>query len=160
MALLFCDAVCLLITPFLTKTERSVTSVTALGSYDPKNIPFLLKVPVLSSVSILDYNSFAAVGLGDIVLPGFLVAYCYRFDVQVDSSGIYFLASTLAYSYGLLLTFLAAIFWQTCQSTLLYLVPCILITILTVALCRKEVMIFWTGTGTEENHSLLKESKE
>nr|XP_060618568.1 signal peptide peptidase-like 2B [Anolis sagrei ordinatus] len=160
---LFYDAVCLFITPFLTKTGRSVTDVTALGSYDSEKIPFLLKVPILSPASIMD-NSFTVAGLGDVVLPGFLVAYCHRFDVQVDSSGVYFLASTLAYSYGLLVNFIATTLLQTNQSTLLYLVPCILITILTVAASRKEVVIFWAGMGAEEDMphpSLeLKESKE
>ncbi|XP_008113477.2 signal peptide peptidase-like 2B [Anolis carolinensis] len=163
IAHLFYDTVCLFITPFLTKTGRSVTDVTGLGSYHSEKIPFLLKAPILSSASTLD-NSFAVAGLGDVVLPGFLVAYCHRFDVQVGSSGVYFLASTLAYSYGLLVNFIATTFLQANQPTLLYLVPCILITILTVAAARKEVVIFWVGMRAEEDMSHpsleLKESKE
>lgn len=147
LAHLFYDVICLFITPFLTKTGRSITYVTAFGSSYSEDIPFMLKVPILPSTSMPEDNTFTAVGLGDIVLPGFLVVYCRRFDVQVDSSGVYFLASTLAYSYGLLVTFIAATFLQASQSTLLYLVPCILITSLAVAASRKEVIIFWTGVG-------------
>lgn len=147
LAHLFYDIVCLFISPFLTKTGRSITDVTTFGSSYLEEIPFMLKVPILSSTSMPEDNTFTAVGLGDIVLPGFLVVYCRRFDIQVDSSGVYFLASTLAYSYGLLLTFVAATFLQASQSTLLYLVPCILVTSLAVAASRKEVVSFWTGVG-------------
>ncbi|KAM3844953.1 signal peptide peptidase-like 2B [Vipera latastei] len=146
---LFYDILCLLVTPFLTKTGRDITDMKIFGSSNSEEIPFLLKVPILSSTSFLDNASFTAIGLGDVVLPGFLVAYCHRFDVQVESPGIYFLASILAYSYGLLVTFVVATFLQASQSTLLYLVPCILITTLTVAAFRKEIVLFWTGVGSE-----------
>ncbi|XP_061492504.1 signal peptide peptidase-like 2B [Rhineura floridana] len=153
LAHLFYDVLCLFATPYLTKAGKSITDMTAYGSSDSEEMPFLLKVPILPSTSILDYGSFTAVGLGDIILPGFLVAYCHRFDVQVNSSGIYFLASTLAYSYGLLVTFVAATFLQTSQSTLLYMVPCILITTMAVAASRQEVVLFWTGVGSAEDLS-------
>uniref|UniRef100_A0A670JYK0 Signal peptide peptidase like 2B n=1 Tax=Podarcis muralis TaxID=64176 RepID=A0A670JYK0_PODMU len=115
---LFYDVLCLFVTPFLTKAGKSITDVTAYGTPDSEEIPFLLKVPILPSTSIFDDSSFTAIGLGDIILPGFLVAYCHRFDAQVNSSGVYFLASTLAYSYGLMVTFVVATFLQTSQSTL------------------------------------------
>lgn len=153
LAHLLCDIVCLFIGPLLTITGRSVLDVTAFGSPDSEKIPFLLKVPTLPSASILDGSSFTSVGLGDIVLPGFLVAYCHRFDVQVNSSGVYFLASILAYSYGLLVNFVAAMFLQASQSTLPYLVPCILITTLILAASRKEMIIFWKGLDSKEDSS-------
>uniref|UniRef100_A0A6J0TG52 Signal peptide peptidase-like 2B n=1 Tax=Pogona vitticeps TaxID=103695 RepID=A0A6J0TG52_9SAUR len=153
LAHLLFDTVCLFIAPLLTQIGRSVTDVTAFGSSGSEKIPFLLKVPMLSTTSILDGSSFASVGLGDIVLPGFLVAYCRRFDVRVDSTGIYFLASILAYSYGLLVNFVAATVLQASQSTLPYLVPCILIATLAVAASRKEMILFWKGMGTGEDSS-------
>ncbi|XP_077202018.1 signal peptide peptidase-like 2B [Paroedura picta] len=142
---LLTDALGALLTPFLTKIGRGGTD---LASPDMEEIPFLLKVPTISSISDLEGGSFTALSLGDIVLPGLLVAYCHRFDVQVESSGIYFLASTLAYSYGLLAMLMVATFLKVRQSTLPYLVPLILVTSLAVATCRKEVIIFWTGVGS------------
>lgn len=148
---LLTDALCTFLTPFLTKLGRSGTDVTAFAPPDLEEIPFLLKVPTISSASDLEGSSFTALSLRDIVLPGLLVAYCHRFDVQVKSSGIYFLVSTLAYSYGLLTMFTVATFLKASSSTLPYLVPCILSTSLAVAACRKELVIFWTGVGSADD---------
>lgn len=155
LAHLFYDVLCLIGIPFLTTTGRGIVDVIALGTSSSEEIPFLLKAPILASTSVLDDSAFTVVGLGDIVLPGFLVAYCHRFDARVGSPGIYFLASTLAYSYGLLVTFVAATFLQASQSTLVYLVPCILLTSLAVAASRKEVTMFWTGVGPADDMSQL-----
>ncbi|XP_039385710.1 signal peptide peptidase-like 2B [Mauremys reevesii] len=155
-ALLVYDVFFVFITPFLTKSGKSIMEVAALGPSDSvsrEKIPFLLKVPILSSASTFNDSPFTILGLGDIVIPGFLVAYCHRFDVQVHSSRVYFVASTIAYSYGLLVTFVVSALMQTGQPALLYLVPFTLTTSLIVALLRKELTIFWTGSGFTEDLS-------
>lgn len=86
---------------------------------------------------------------------GLLVAYCHRFDIQVQSSRIYFVACTIAYGLGLLVTFVALVLMQRGQPALLYLVPCTLLTSCTVALWRQELGAFWTGSGFAVNTSLL-----
>lgn len=60
-----------------------------------------------------------------------------------------------AYGIGLLITFVALAVMQKGQPALLYLVPCTLLTSLTVALCRRELPQFWTGSGFVVNTSLI-----
>lgn len=60
-----------------------------------------------------------------------------------------------AYGIGLLITFVALAVMQMGQPALLYLVPCTLLTSLTVALWRRELPQFWTGSGFVVNTSLI-----
>lgn len=74
----------------------------------------------------------------------------------VNSASLVFCASLMvAYGIGLLITFVALAVMQMGQPALLYLVPCTLLTSLTVALCRKELPQFWTGSGFVVNTSLI-----
>ncbi|XP_056276301.1 signal peptide peptidase-like 2 isoform X2 [Pseudoliparis swirei] len=111
-------------------------------------LPMVLKVPRLnfSPLSLCD-RPFSLLGFGDILVPGLLVAYCHRFDILTQSPRIYFVACTIAYGIGLLITFVALAVMQMGQPALLYLVPCTLLTSLAVALWRRELPQFWTGSG-------------
>lgn len=60
-----------------------------------------------------------------------------------------------AYGIGLLVTFVALALMQMGQPALLYLVPCTLLTSFAVALWRKELAMFWTGSGFAVNTSLI-----
>lgn len=60
-----------------------------------------------------------------------------------------------AYGVGLLITFVALAVMQMGQPALLYLVPCTLLTSLAVALWRRELHQFWTGSGFVVNTSLI-----
>ncbi|XP_063776145.1 signal peptide peptidase-like 2B isoform X2 [Pseudophryne corroboree] len=145
------DVFFVFITPFLTKNGESVMVEVAAGPSDSSSqekLPMVLKVPRLNSSPLaLCDRPFSLLGFGDILVPGLLVAYCHRFDIQIQSSRIYFLACTVAYGIGLLVTFVALAFMQRGQPALLYLVPCTLLTSLAVALWRKELPMFWTGSG-------------
>ncbi|XP_051028912.1 signal peptide peptidase-like 2B isoform X2 [Acomys russatus] len=151
LVLFIYDVFFVFITPFLTKSGNSIMVEVATGptnSSTQEKLPMVLKVPRLntSSLSLCD-RPFSLLGFGDILVPGLLVAYCHRFDVQVQSPRIYFVACTIAYGLGLLVTFVALVFMQSGQPALLYLVPCTLMTSCTVALWRREMGAFWTGTG-------------
>uniref|UniRef100_A0ABI7YFH1 PA domain-containing protein n=1 Tax=Felis catus TaxID=9685 RepID=A0ABI7YFH1_FELCA len=124
------DVFFVFITPFLTK------------------LPMVLKVPRLnaSPLALCD-RPFSLLGFGDILVPGLLVAYCHRFDIQVQSSRVYFVACTVAYGIGLLVTFMALALMQRGQPALLYLVPCTLMISCALALWRRELGMFWTGSG-------------
>ncbi|XP_063119796.1 signal peptide peptidase-like 2B isoform X5 [Rattus norvegicus] len=139
------------ITPYLTKSGNSIMVEVATGpsnSSTHEKLPMVLKVPRLntSPLSLCD-RPFSLLGFGDILVPGLLVAYCHRFDIQVQSSRIYFVACTIAYGLGLLVTFVALVLMRHGQPALLYLVPCTLLTSCTVALWRREMGAFWTGSG-------------
>ncbi|KAL2764831.1 signal peptide peptidase-like 2C precursor [Daubentonia madagascariensis] len=149
LALLAFDVFFVFVTPFLTKTGESVMVEVASGpaeSLRHERLPMVLKVPRLSfSALTLCDQPFSILGFGDIVVPGFLVAYCHRFDMQVRSRQVYFVACTLAYAVGLLVTFTAMVLMQMGQPALLYLVSSTLLTSLAVAACRQELTLFWTG---------------
>lgn len=159
LVLFIYDIFFVFITPFLTKSGNSIMVEVATGpsnSSTHEKLPMVLKVPRLntSPLSLCD-RPFSLLGFGDILVPGLLVAYCHRFDIQVQSSRIYFVACTIAYGLGLLVTFVALVLMQRGQPALLYLVPCTLLTSCTVALWRRELGAFWTGSGFAVNTSLL-----
>ncbi|XP_004480625.2 signal peptide peptidase-like 2C [Dasypus novemcinctus] len=151
LALLAFDVFFVFVTPLLTRTGESIMVEVASGPADSSSherLPMVLKVPRMSfSALTLCDQPFSILGFGDIVVPGFLVAYCHRFDVQVRSRQVYFVACTAAYAVGLVVTFVAMILMQMGQPALLYLVSCTLLTSLAVAACRQELTLFWTGQG-------------
>ncbi|XP_057572813.1 signal peptide peptidase-like 2C [Hippopotamus amphibius kiboko] len=151
LALLAFDVFFVFITPLLTRTGESIMVAVASGPADSlshERLPMVLKVPRLSfSALTLCDQPFSILGFGDIVVPGFLVAYCRRFDVQIRSRQVYFVACTAAYAVGLLVTFVATALTQMGQPALLYLVSSTLLTSLAVAACRQELTLFWTGQG-------------
>ncbi|XP_037537292.1 signal peptide peptidase-like 2 [Nematolebias whitei] len=145
------DVFFVFITPFFTKSGESIMVEVAAGPSDSathEKLPMVLKVPRLNSSPLaLCDRPFSLLGFGDILVPGLLVVYCHRFDILTQSSRIYFVTCTIAYGIGLLITFVALAVMQMGQPALLYLVPCTLITSLAVALWRKELPQFWTGSG-------------
>ncbi|TFK10356.1 xanthine dehydrogenase/oxidase [Platysternon megacephalum] len=155
LTFLVADVLYIFISPFLAQSRGSIMEVAAHHPSDSainEKILLVLKVPNLNS-SPLDFCGKACkiLGLGDILSPGFLVTYCHKFDIQVQLSKGYYVASTVAYGIGLLGTFGVRALLQTGQPALLYLVPCMLITSLLVALWCQELTLFWTGRGFEKN---------
>ncbi|XP_007456863.1 PREDICTED: signal peptide peptidase-like 2C [Lipotes vexillifer] len=151
LALLAFDVFFVFVTPLLTRTGDSIMVEVASGPADSlshERLPMVLKVPRLSfSALTLCDQPFSILGFGDIMVPGFLVAYCRRFDVHIRSRQVYFVACTVAYAVGLLVTFVAVALMQMGQPALLYLVSSTLLTSLAVAACRQELTLFWTGQG-------------
>ncbi|KAJ7412985.1 Signal peptide peptidase-like 2B [Pitangus sulphuratus] len=119
------DVFFVFITPFLTKTGESIMVEVAAGPSDSathEKLPMVLKVPRLNSSPLaLCDRPFSLLGFGDILVP--------------------------AYGIGLLVTFVALALMQMGQPALLYLVPCTLLTSFAVALWRRELAMFWTGSG-------------
>uniref|UniRef100_A0A3P8PHX6 Signal peptide peptidase-like 2B n=1 Tax=Astatotilapia calliptera TaxID=8154 RepID=A0A3P8PHX6_ASTCA len=145
------DVFFVFITPSFTKSGQSIMVEVAAGPSDSsthEKLPMVLKVPRLNSSPLaLCDRPFSLLGFGDILVPGLLVVYCHRFDILTQSYRIYFMACTVAYGIGLLITFVALAVMQMGQPALLYLVPCTLLTSLSIALWRRELPQFWTGSG-------------
>uniref|UniRef100_A0A3B3DFK6 Signal peptide peptidase-like 2B n=1 Tax=Oryzias melastigma TaxID=30732 RepID=A0A3B3DFK6_ORYME len=145
------DVFFVFITPFFTKSGESIMVEVAAGPSDSathEKLPMVLKVPRLNSSPLaLCDRPFSLLGFGDVLVPGLLVVYCHRFDILTQTSRIYFVTCTVAYGIGLLITFVALALMQKGQPALLYLVPCTLLTSLAVALWRRELSQFWTGSG-------------
>ncbi|XP_043530510.1 signal peptide peptidase-like 2A isoform X1 [Chiloscyllium plagiosum] len=150
--LLIYDVFFVFITPYFTKNHESIMVEVAAGSGSTtgEKLPVVIRVPrLMPSVATLCGTPFSILGFGDIIVPGLLVAYCRRFDLQINTSNIYFILCTTAYAVGMVLTFIVLIVTKMAQPALLYLVPCTLLTCAVTAWIRKEVKIFWAGSDYE-----------
>ncbi|XP_012584252.1 PREDICTED: signal peptide peptidase-like 2A isoform X1 [Condylura cristata] len=166
--LLLYDVFFVFITPFITKNGESIMVELAAGPFrnNEKNdgnlveataqpsaphekLPVVIRVPKLTYFSVMHvcYMPVSLLGFGDIIIPGLLIAYCRRFDVQTGSSSIYYVSSIIAYAVGTILTFVVLVLMKKGQPALLYLVPCTLITASVIAWRRKEMKKFWQGSG-------------
>lgn len=147
--LLIYDVFFVFLTPYITKNGQSVLVEVADGPVGSnEKIPILIKIPKPAFFSVMSMcsMSFSLVGFGDIVVPGLLIAYCRRFDVQ-NGSSVYYISSTIAYAVGMIITFVALVLMEKGQPALLYLVPCTLVTAAAVAWMRKEMEKFWKGSS-------------
>ncbi|KAG1691655.1 hypothetical protein DVH05_026818 [Phytophthora capsici] len=106
--------------------------------------PMVLSVPLVFSV----YGGEALLGLGDIIIPGLLVAFCIRYDYccgQPLSRG-FFCAATSAYAVGLMVANIMAIVLRDVvagQPALMYIVPAMLVTVLGLARMKGELGVMW-----------------
>nr|XP_029117616.1 signal peptide peptidase-like 2 [Elaeis guineensis] len=107
-----------------------------------ESIPMLLRMPRFFD----PWGGYDMIGFGDILFPGLLVAFSYRYD-RANKKGTlngYFLWLTLGYAFGLFLTYLALYLMDGHgQPALLYLVPCTLGLIVILGWVRGELNDLW-----------------
>ncbi|KAG3100390.1 hypothetical protein PI124_g14930 [Phytophthora idaei] len=124
--------------------------------------PMVLSVPLVFSV----YGGEALLGLGDIIIPGLLVALYIRYDYycgQPLSRG-YFCAASCAYAFGLMVANIMAIVLRDIvagQPALMYVVPTMLMSVLGLARINGELEILWDGStcfGAPNCHTLVEEA--
>ncbi|KAJ1275452.1 hypothetical protein BS78_05G136300 [Paspalum vaginatum] len=122
--------------------HESVMIAVARGDNTGESIPMLLKIPRFFD----PWGGYDMIGFGDIIFPGLLVAFSYRFD-RASKKGIlngYFLWLTAGYAVGLFFTYLALFLMDGHgQPALLYLVPCTLGVIIIVGWVRGELHELW-----------------
>lgn len=133
------------------ETDVMVTVATSL------DLPVKLTLPSHYDQG-LDMFQFSLLGLGDIILPGAFITLCYKFDIwkwHLDNAdrefhflnwnycGKYFFTSILSYILGLATCMFSLHRFQAAQPALLYIVPSMLISVLTVAGMNKELREFW-----------------
>lgn len=106
-----------------------------------ENIPMLLRIPRFFD----PWGGDNMIGFGDIVLPGLLICFAFRYDWSTHKGLFngYFLWSTVGYGFGLLLTYIALYLMDSGQPALLYLVPCTLGLIIILAFLRGELRDLW-----------------
>ncbi|XP_020571384.1 signal peptide peptidase-like 2 [Phalaenopsis equestris] len=123
--------------------HESVMIAVARGDNSGETIPMLLRIPRFFD----PWGGYDMIGFGDILFPGLLVAFSYRYD-RASRKGIlngYFLWLTLGYAFGLLLTYIALYLMDGHgQPALLYLVPCTLGLIVILGWMRGELSDLWT----------------
>ncbi|KAK6118586.1 hypothetical protein DH2020_047672 [Rehmannia glutinosa] len=121
-----------------------------------ESIPMLLRVPRLAD----PYYGYNMIGFGDILFPGLLVSFAFRFDKANKKKVLngYFLWLTIGYGVGasftagLMCTYLGLYLMDGHgQPALLYLVPCTLGTCVVLGLIRGELKQLWSyGTNSGE----------
>lgn len=114
------------------------------------NVPVKLLFPrnvLVPNWYSLDAN-FTMLGLGDIVIPGVMVALCLRFDEHVGKKNpekngnfakSYFTTCFISYILGLLTTMVVMHTFKAAQPALLYLSPACILAPLSVATVRGEL---------------------
>ncbi|XP_032238060.2 signal peptide peptidase-like 2B isoform X2 [Nematostella vectensis] len=145
--LLIYDIFFVFITPLFSASGKSVMVEVATGGDHKEQLPMVLKIPRLTkSVLSVCARPYSLLGFGDILVPGLYIGFCHSFDtISKTPRKIYFVATTIAYGVGLLITFGALFLMKTGQPALLYLVPCVLLTGVAIALYRGELKKLWTG---------------
>lgn len=86
-------------------------------------------------------NNFGMLGLGDIVIPGLLIALLCRFDHShhPGKTRMYFYIGFAAYIIGLTITIAVMHIFRAAQPALLYLVPCCLGLPMFAALLKGDI---------------------
>ncbi|GLU01088.1 hypothetical protein SLE2022_184140 [Rubroshorea leprosula] len=107
-----------------------------------ESIPMLLRVPKFFD----PWGGDNMVGFGDILFPGLLISFAFRYDKENKKTlaGGYFLWLMIGYGIGLCFTYLALYLMDGHgQPALLYLVPCTLGVAIILGLVRGELKDLW-----------------
>lgn len=134
---------------------------------------FDVPVKLLFPRNVLSYpfDKFSMLGLGDIVIPGTLIALCLKFDKHnhITKGGKgnsfktpYFTTAMIFYVAGLVITMGVMHAFKAAQPALLYLSPAGILSVLLTALVRgelKEVFAF-TTEPVQEKEKAEKPEKE
>ncbi|NP_001346469.1 uncharacterized protein LOC100217036 precursor [Zea mays] len=131
--------------------HESVMIAVARGDNTGESIPMLLRIPRFFD----PWGGYDMIGFGDIIFPGLLVGFSYRFD-RANRKGVlsgYFLWLIVGYAVGLFITYLALFLMDGHgQPALLYLVPCTLGVIVILGWLRGELYELWNfGKSPGEN---------
>ena len=92
-------------------------------------------------------------GLGDLVLPGLFVGYCYRFD-KARGTNVFHRAAMGSYALGLAICGFFLVVLQLAQPALLYLVPSNIGIVSFVAWKRDLLREIWVGLPHEDAESM------
>ncbi|XP_022733039.1 signal peptide peptidase-like 3 isoform X2 [Durio zibethinus] len=123
--------------------HQSVMIAVARGDNSGgESIPMLLRVP-----RVFDpWGGYDMIGFGDILFPGLLVAFVFRYDKENKKhlANGYFLWLIIGYGFGLFFTYLGLYLMDGHgQPALLYLVPCTLGVAVILGLVRGELKGLW-----------------
>ncbi|KAL3214538.1 hypothetical protein MRX96_051457 [Rhipicephalus microplus] len=133
----------------------SIMVEVARGGGTDELIPMVFRVPRLGDHDLAAcFGEWTLLGLGDILIPGFLVAYVHGFDLIASQRRFYYTVTVIGYGVGLVVTFLALFLMKTAQPALLYLVPATLIPVVAIARCRGELNDIWYGFKASRAHRL------
>ncbi|KAL9985926.1 hypothetical protein ACROYT_G008380 [Oculina patagonica] len=144
--LLIYDIFFVFITP-LFSAGKSIMVEVATGGGSKEQLPMVFKVPRLSKSALsVCLRPYSLLGFGDILVPALYIGFCHSFDVMTNTPRkIYYVATSIAYGVGLIITFVMLFVMEQGQPALLYLVPCTLGTGFVIGWLRGELKKLWTG---------------
>jgi len=125
----------------------------ATGGDTGEQLPMVLKVPHLSST--IEFARacgvpYSMLGFGDILVPGLLLSYCHSFDILVGTPcKVYWIITNVAYTLGIIATFVSLYLMKAAQPALLFLVPFTLLPVFLVSWIRGEFSTMWRGDYAE-----------
>ncbi|XP_055946681.1 signal peptide peptidase-like 2A isoform X2 [Argiope bruennichi] len=165
------DIFFVIVTPLFTKNGKSVMGDLATGgnfeklddanfmeevAAGRKHIEFIPSLMQVKDIGFDDlgvcHQRWTGLGLGDIIMPGLLLSYCYAFDLCFVKKMIYYPISVILYGIGLSLSTISLIFWNAEQPALLYIVPPLLIPIMLLGWYRGELSTLWYGLKVIKAH--------
>ena len=145
--LLFCtflyDVFWVFYSPKIFSDNLMVSAATQL------NLPIKLEIPIFDNRNPLKNCVF--LGIGDLVIPGFLIKFCRKFDF-LKGTNRYYNASMILYAMSLLSSGFVMIFFNHAQPVLLYVFPIMFTGIISLAWIRNEVMDIWLGVHRANNN--------
>eukprot|EP00927_Polykrikos_kofoidii_P038472 TRINITY_DN32812_c0_g1_i2.p1 TRINITY_DN32812_c0_g1~~TRINITY_DN32812_c0_g1_i2.p1 ORF type:complete len:544 (-),score=59.94 TRINITY_DN32812_c0_g1_i2:55-1635(-) len=138
----FFDVFWVFLSPIFFK--QSVMVTVATGGDTGEHVPMVFRVPSFGD----PFGSEGMLGYGDIILPGLLVTFLRRFDIENGKTGLcgYFAVSVVGYFCGICCVFALLYIMQTGQPALLFLVPLTLLPTHILAASRGETRNLWYGT--------------
>ncbi|KAI8538173.1 hypothetical protein RHMOL_Rhmol09G0081500 [Rhododendron molle] len=137
--------------PLVDGEVLQLTNVARGDNSGGESIPMLLRVPRTFD----PWGGYDMIGFGDILFPGLLVSFAFRYD-KANKKGVlngYFLWLTIGYGFGLFFTYLGLYLMDGHgQPALLYLVPCTLGFAVILGATRRELKHLW-NYGEESSQS-------
>eukprot|EP00826_Nyctotherus_ovalis_P055749 TRINITY_DN7433_c0_g1_i30.p1 TRINITY_DN7433_c0_g1~~TRINITY_DN7433_c0_g1_i30.p1 ORF type:complete len:496 (+),score=96.26 TRINITY_DN7433_c0_g1_i30:130-1617(+) len=105
------------------------------------DLPIKILVPYFSPRPT---TQCALIGLGDLIVPGLVIAFSYKASQKLKSSH-YYVANLLAYTLALVICEVMIHVYHKPQPALLYISPLLLFAFYSVAIWRKEFRKIWKG---------------
>jgi hypothetical protein len=117
------DSFWVYVSPYIFKRNVMVIAATSI------DLPIKFEFPIFFNNPM---NRCMYLGLGDLVLPGFTLKFCKRFDF-LKRKTLYYKWSILFYIMALFTSLLAILYFNSPQPVLFYMCPFLLIGISTIA---------------------------
>jgi uncharacterized membrane protein len=134
------------------KPSGNYYPVAPLEQEKPEIMPLLFYIPLVNDVMQACYDitveteyRHIMLGLGDVIVPGYLIVYCFIVDRLKPTKFSYGIITVIGYALGLITTFLALRFMQLAQPALIYLVPFTVIPLVVIAYMRGHLREIWYG---------------
>ncbi|KAK8777950.1 hypothetical protein V5799_020712 [Amblyomma americanum] len=132
--------------PYAKENDKDVSVMESVAQ-GVQDLPVLMRVPYFfPGDSAVCPGSAFMLGYGDIVVPGLAVSYCHSYEAIVKKGfPWYFLLELVCYAAGLALALTMTRVMDRGQPALLYLVPAILLPVISLAWCRGDLKNLWEG---------------